>query len=363
MSGEGGCVLVTGGAGFIGSAVVRRLVAATGWSVVNVDRLSYAGSPAAVAEAGGAPRHRFVQADIRDRQAMDALLAEHRPAAVLHLAAETHVDRSIDAPAAFIEHNLLGSFHLLEAVRAYWSALAPAEAEAFRFVQVSTDEVFGSLGADSPACGPGAAYHPRSPYSATKAGADHLARAWGHTYGLPVIVTNCSNNYGPFQFPEKLIPLMIVRGLRGETLPLYGDGANLRDWLFVDDHACGLIAALERGRPGETYFFGAGVEYSNRMVVEAVCDRLDLRRPAGRPHRALIRLVADRPGHDFRYSIDPASAVAGLGWAPKTGFADGLAVTVDWYLARAGWWEPILAACYDGRRLGLGAAARTPSPP
>lgn len=346
-------VLVTGAAGFIGSAVVRRLVAAGDRTVIGLDRLSYAGSMDSLAEVGGSPTFRFVRGDVRDREQIAALLAEHRPMGVLHLAAETHVDRSIDEPTPFIEHNILGTFHLLEAVRAYWSALPAAEAESFRYVQISTDEVFGSLGAEDPPFTQGTPYGPRSPYAASKAGADHLARAWAQTWGMPVMVTNCSNNYGPYQFPEKLIPLMIVRGLNGQTLPIYGRGDNRRDWLYVEDHADGLITVLERGRPGETYLFGGGDEHPNIEVVEAVCDVLDRLRPAAAPRRSLIRLVADRPGHDFRYAIDTASANA-LGWRPKTSFTDGVERTVEWYLDHAQWWTPILAGRYDGSRLGLG---------
>lgn len=347
-------ILVTGGAGFIGSAVVRWLVGKTGWTVLNVDRLSYAASLEAVAEAGGSPRYRFVRADIRDRAVIEALLAESRPSAVLHLAAETHVDRSIDGPAAFVEHNILGTFHLLEAVRTHWSTLAPDEAEAFRFVHVSTDEVFGSLDSDSPAFDVDTPYGPSSPYSATKAGADHLVRAWGLTYGLPVIVSNGSNTYGPYQFPEKLIPLMIARGMRGQTLPVYGRGANVRDWLYVEDHARGLVAAVERGRPGETYLFGGQAERSTLDVVEAVCDLLDAHTPASLPRRQLTRFVTDRPGHDLRYAINPASAMNGLGWTPSVTFDEGLRRTVEWYLAHTDWWEPIQKTGYDGSRLGLG---------
>ncbi|KIM00178.1 dTDP-glucose 4 6-dehydratase [Paramagnetospirillum magnetotacticum MS-1] len=347
-------VLVTGGAGFIGSAVVRHLIGETGWSVVNLDRLSYAASPAALFEVKESPRHRFVHGDIRDRDLVSSLLAEHRPCAVLHLAAETHVDRSIDGPEAFMEHNLMGSFHLLEAVRAYWSKLSGAEAAQFRYVQVSTDEVFGSLGPDDAAFNLDTQYQPRSPYSASKAGGDHLARAWAHTWGLPVMVTNCTNNYGPYQFPEKLIPLMILRGLRGEPLPVYGTGANRRDWLHVEDHARGLCLALERGQPGGTYLFGGGTECSNLEVVDAICRILDRLKPADRPRRDLIQMVADRPGHDFRYAMDASSTLDGLGWSPAIGFDEGIARTVQWYLDHCDWWEPILASRYDGSRLGLG---------
>lgn len=348
-------VLVTGAAGFIGSAVVRRLIATTGAQVVSVDRLGYASSLAGLPgpDTPGAGRHRFCQRDIRDRSAMQALLDDCRPDAVIHLAAETHVDRSIDDPAPFIEANLIGTFALLETVRAYWKTLPAAGQAAFRLVHVSTDEVFGSLSATDPAFGPTTPYRPTSPYSASKAGSDHLARAWFHTYGLPVVVTNCSNNYGPYQFPEKLIPLMIIKGLAEVPLPVYGTGLNVRDWLFVDDHARGLIAALDRGIPGATYLFGGSAEVTNRAVVEGICDELDRRMPTDVPRRTRITLVADRPGHDFRYAVDWSQARKDLDWTPDVGFSEGLAQTVAWYLDHRSWWADSQDR-YRGERLGLG---------
>ncbi len=348
-------LLITGGAGFIGSALIRLLLRDGDHEIVNLDKLTYAASPAAVAAVAGSPRYHFVKADIADRPAVSALLARHRPDAILHLAAETHVDRSIDGPAAFVQSNIVGSYALLEASLDYWRKLDDAARARFRFIQVSTDEVYGALGPegrfseDTP-------YRPSSPYSASKAAADHLARAWHATYGLPVIVSNCSNNYGPYQFPEKLIPLTLIKALRGERLPVYGDGSNVRDWLHVDDHARALLAMLAQGRPGETYCVGADGERRNIDVVRAICRLLDARQPAssGRPHESLISFVADRPGHDHRYAIDAGKLCRELGWAPRMGFEDGLAQTVDWYLGNAAWWEPILAARYRGERLGGG---------
>jgi dTDP-glucose 4,6-dehydratase len=288
---------------------------------------------------------------------MDAVLAKHQPTAVLHLAAESHVDRSITGAAAFIDTNIAGTYHLLEAARHYCAALSPARREAFRFVHVSTDEVYGSLGAegrfheDTP-------YRPSSPYSASKAASDHLAQAWHRTYGLPVIVSNCSNNYGPRQFPEKLIPLTILKALAGEALPVYGDGANVRDWLHVEDHAAGLMALIERGRPGERYNFGGDSERTNLAVVEHICATLDRLVPAARPRRELIAFVTDRPGHDRRYAIDASKVRRELGWQPRQSFEAGLERTVRWYLDNRPWWEPLRARVYGGERLGLLEAAR-----
>ncbi|MBB4212551.1 dTDP-glucose 4,6-dehydratase [Rhodothalassium salexigens DSM 2132] len=349
-------VMVTGGAGFIGSAVVRLLVDTLDVQVVTVDALTYAGNLASLAPVAERPGHRFVHADIRDRARLDALFAEERPDAVLHLAAESHVDRSIDGPAAFVDTNIVGTYTVLEAARAYWSALPAAARDAFRFHHVSTDEVFGELGPDG-AFTEDSPYAPRSPYSASKAASDHLVRAWAHTYGLPVLISNCSNNYGPYQFPEKLIPLMILNGLDGRDLPVYGAGAQVRDWLHVDDHARALWAVLTRGRPGETYAIGGGAERRNLAVVEALCERLDARRPQGAPHRRLIRFVADRPGHDARYAIDAAKARRALGWRPEHSFDSGLDHTVDWYLANPDWWQPIRDGSYRGDRLGLAAGS------
>lgn len=351
-------ILVTGGAGFIGSALIRLLFRETGHEIINLDKLTYAASPAAVEAAADSARYRFERIDVADRPAVAAALERHRPDAVLHLAAETHVDRSIDGPAAFVQSNIVGSFALLDAALAYWRRQDDAARERFRFIQVSTDEVYGALGPDG-RFGEDSPYRPSSPYSASKAAADHLARAWHTTYGLPVIVSNCSNNYGPYQFPEKLIPLTIIKALGGETLPVYGDGANVRDWLYVEDHARALLAMLERGRPGETYCVGADAERRNIDIVRQICALLDERAPAagGCTHAARIAFVADRPGHDRRYAIDAGKLRRELGWTPRESFESALAGTVGWYLGNRGWWEPIVAARYRGERLGAGAAA------
>jgi dTDP-glucose 4,6-dehydratase len=349
-------VLVSGGAGFIGSAACRALVG-RGAFVVNVDKLTYAANPRSLDAIADDPHYAFERLDICDRAAMDAVLAKHQPTAVLHLAAESHVDRSITGAAAFIDTNIAGTYHLLEAARHYCAALSPARREAFRFVHVSTDEVYGSLGAegrfheDTP-------YRPSSPYSASKAASDHLAQAWHRTYGLPVIVSNCSNNYGPRQFPEKLIPLTILKALAGEALPVYGDGANVRDWLHVEDHAAGLIALIEHGRPGERYNFGGDSERTNLAVVEHICATLDRLVPAARPRRELIAFVTDRPGHDRRYAIDASKVRRELGWQARQSFEAGLERTVRWYLDNRPWWEPLRARVYGGERLGLLEAAR-----
>jgi len=352
-----GALLVTGGAGFIGSAVVRRALADGSRAVVNVDKLTYAGNLDSLAGVEDDPRYAFERVDICDAAALRAVFRRHRPAAVLHLAAESHVDRSIDGPGDFVATNLVGTFTLLEEARRHWLALSGAARGAFRFVHVSTDEVFGSLAADgffteeTP-------YRPSSPYSATKAGSDHLVRAWHHTYGLPTLVTNCSNNYGPYQFPEKLIPLMILNALEGKPLPVYGTGDNVRDWLYVDDHARALLAVVERGRPGETYAIGGHNEVRNLEVVRELCRVVDALRPdpAG-PRERLIEFVADRPGHDFRYAIDAGKARRELGWEPRESFASGLRRTVEWYLDNPGWWQRVRSGEYRGERLGLGAEA------
>jgi dTDP-glucose 4,6-dehydratase len=346
-------LLVTGGAGFIGSAVVRRLVAA-GETVVNVDSLTYAGNLDSLGEAATHPGHVFVHADIRDGDALRAAFEAHRPRAVLHLAAESHVDRSIDGPDAFIETNVVGTFRLLQAARRHFASLDGAARTAFRFVHVSTDEVFGSLGETDPRFHEATAYDPRSPYSASKAGSDHLARAWLHTYGVPVVVTNCSNNYGPYQFPEKLIPLVILAALRGAPLPVYGDGGNVRDWIHVDDHVDGLLLVLEQGEPGATYLFGGDAERRNIDVVRAICGVLDELRPsADGPYARLITFVQDRPGHDRRNAVD-ASSAHGLGWRPRHTFQEGLRRTVAWYLSNEAWCERVQSGAYRGQRLGLG---------
>jgi dTDP-glucose 4,6-dehydratase len=347
-------ILVTGGAGFIGSAVVRRLVA-DGVPVVNVDRLTYAGNLASLGDAASSPLHHLEQVDIQDAAALYRIFRAHRPRAVLHLAAESHVDRSLDGPDAFLATNVVGTFRLLEEARRYHAELPAADRDRFRFVHVSTDEVFGTLG-DGSRFDESSAYDPRSPYSATKAGSDHLARAWHHSYGLPMVVTNCSNNYGPCQFPEKLIPLMIRTALRGAPLPVYGDGRNVRDWVHVDDHVEGLLAALGRGTAGETYLFGGDAERRNIEVVQAICDILDELRPSpDGPHARLITFVEDRPGHDYRYAIDASRTRAALGWRPGRSFEEGLRSTVEWYLANEAWCEAVEAGTYRGERLGLGA--------
>jgi dTDP-glucose 4,6-dehydratase len=345
-------VLVTGGAGFIGSAVVRLLLAETDANVINVDSLTYAANLASLACVTADPRYRFVRADVRDAAAMRRIFAEHRPIAVMHFAAESHVDRSIDEPEQFIDTNVMGTVRLLKLACVYWQALEGAEREEFRFLHVSTDEVFGSLGTTG-LFTERTPYDPRSPYAASKAASDHLVRAWHHTYGLPTIVTNCSNNYGPCQFPEKLIPLMILKGLAGEPMPVYGQGANVRDWLFVEDHARALLLVLKRGRVGDTYNIGGRNERSNLEVVRTIVKLLDAMHPEGRPHERLIAFVADRPGHDMRYAIDAAKIGRELGWLPRMTFEEGLRQTVRWYLDNEAWWRPVLNGTYRGERLGV----------
>ena len=350
-------ILVTGGAGFIGSALVRHLIGETPHEVLNVDALTYAGNLSSLEPVANHPRYRFARADICDAEKMARLIADFRPDVVTHLAAESHVDRSIDGPGAFIQTNLVGTFRLLSAVLDYWRTLDEAKRTAFRFHHISTDEVFGALG-DEGHFTEATAYDPRSPYSASKAGSDHLVRAWHHTYGLPVLVTNCSNNYGPYHFPEKLIPLMILKCLDGEKLPVYGKGANIRDWLYVDDHVRALTAVFERGAPGESYMIGGNSERTNLAVVETICDTLDRLRPRadGRPYREQISFVADRPGHDFRYAIDASKLRRELGWGPTESFESGIARTISWYLENEGWWRAILSGAYTGERLGLKSA-------
>jgi dTDP-glucose 4,6-dehydratase len=347
-------VLVTGGAGFIGSAVVRHIVRTTDWSVANVDKLTYAGNLESLAEARTSNRHRHFKVDICDRPALDAIFQEVRPDAVLHLAAESHVDRSIDGAAPFIETNITGTYTLLEATLAYWRTLNEPARARFRFQHISTDEVFGSLGATGKFTET-TPYQPNSPYSASKAASDHLVRAWHHTYGLPTLATNCSNNYGPYHFPEKLIPLVILRALGGESLPVYGKGENVRDWLHVEDHAEALTLVLRRGRPGETYNVGGNSERQNIEVVRAICTLLDemLPQSANRPHERLIKFVTDRPGHDARYAIDATKIKTELGWRPRHSFEEGLRDTVRWFLANRPWWERVMSGAYRGERLGL----------
>lgn len=345
-------VLVTGGAGFIGSALVRMLIDETDVEVVNLDKLTYAGSLASVASVASNSRYKFVRGDICDRPAMTDLFETVRPDAVMHLAAESHVDRSIDGPGTFIATNVVGTYTLLEVARAYWSTLTGSRRENFRFHHVSTDEVFGSLGQDGHFT-EASPYSPNSPYSASKASSDHLVRAWHHTYGLPIIITNSSNNYGPYQFPEKLIPLMILNGLEEKPLPVYGVGENIRDWLYVDDHVQALWAAVTRGKPGTTYNIGGEAELRNIDVVQHICNVLDELVPASIPRRELIVFVADRPGHDVRYAMDISRIRAELAWEPSETFETALHKTVTWYLDNAQWCRDIRRERYSGERLGL----------
>ena len=349
-------LLVTGGAGFIGSAVIRQIIAETNWRVVNLDKLTYAGNLDSVAPVSANPRYRLAQLDILDGNGVDALLAREQPDAIMHLAAESHVDRSIDGPAAFIDTNIVGTYRLLESTLLYWRALPAERQKTFRFHHVSTDEVFGSLGADGK-FHEGSRYEPNSPYSASKAASDHLVRAWHHTYGLPAVISNCSNNYGPYQFPEKLIPHMIVRALEGKTLPVYGKGENIRDWLYVEDHARALRAVLERGQTGETYNIGGNAEQRNIDLIKTLCALLDEMLPQSvhRPHENLITFVTDRPGHDLRYAIDASKIERELNWRPRESFESGLRKTVRWYFDNSVWCKRALSGAYRGDRLGLGA--------
>lgn len=347
-----GPILVTGGAGFIGSAVCRML-AGQGEAIVNVDALTYAANLASVAEADATGHHTFLKADICDRAAMADVFARHKPRAVMHLAAESHVDRSIDGPLDFVTTNVFGTTVMLEAARAYRDSLPAQDAAAFRFLHISTDEVFGSLG-DTGYFSEDTRYDPSSPYAASKASADHMVRAWGDTYDLPVLISNCSNNYGPYHFPEKLIPLMILNAMEGKALPVYGTGENVRDWLYVDDHARALLTILHKGEPGGTYAVGGNAERTNIAVVETICDLVDARMPGSGSRRDLISFVTDRPGHDHRYAIDSTRLRTTLGWAPQMTFEEGLANTVDWYIAREDWWRPIREKRYRGERLGQG---------
>jgi dTDP-glucose 4,6-dehydratase len=347
-------ILVTGGAGFIGSALVRYLIQSTDAHVLNVDALTYAANLASLADVASSPRYTFKQVNITDTSALNVLFQDFQPTSVMHLAAESHVDRSIDGPAVFLDTNIMGTFSLLEASRAYYEGLSREEQSGFRFLHVSTDEVYGTLGKDA-LFTEETPYAPNSPYSASKASSDFLVRAWHHTYGLPVLMTNCSNNYGPYHFPEKLIPLIIINALQGKDLPVYGDGSNVRDWLYVDDHVKGLYTVLQKGIVGEKYNIGGHNEKTNLDVVHTLCDTLDQQRPKsdGTSFRSQIRFVTDRPGHDFRYAIDASKIQRELGWVPEESFESGMAKTVDWYLSRQDWWQPILDKTYNTQRLGV----------
>lgn len=347
-------ILVTGGAGFIGSALIRHLMAESDHIVMNVDALTYAGNLNSLTDASADSRYHFEKVDVVDRQKVSAIIERFQPDVITHLAAESHVDRSIDGPDAFIQTNLVGTFALLTEALKYWKALSPDRQKTFRFHHISTDEVFGALGSEGYFT-EDTAYDPRSPYSASKAGSDHLVRAWHHTYGLPVLITNCSNNYGPYHFPEKLIPLMIIKCLSGEALPVYGKGDNVRDWLYVDDHVRALRAVFERGTVGESYMVGGRSERTNLDVVYVICDTLDKIRPRtdGLSYRGQITFVSDRPGHDFRYAIDASKLESELGWFPLDSFESGMEKTIKWYLTNDKWWRDILSGSYRGERLGV----------
>jgi len=347
-------ILVTGGAGFIGSAVIRQFIEETNHIIVNIDCLTYAGNVSSLGSAKNHERHIFQQKNICNQQDMHDIFRQYQPNAIMHLAAESHVDRSIEGPSDFMQTNIMGTFSLLEVTRQYWSALDNAQQQAFRFHHISTDEVFGSLPTDgyftetTP-------YSPNSPYSASKASSDHLVRAWHHTFGIPTLITNCSNNYGPYQFPEKLIPLMILNGMEGKKLPVYGQGNNIRDWLYVEDHAHALRLVLEKGQVGETYNIGGHNEKTNIEVVKLICQHLDdlIETPITKPHTQLIEYVQDRPGHDQRYAIDAQKIQKQLGWTPQETFESGLKKTVQWYLDNTPWWQTVLSGEYQRQRLGL----------
>lgn len=354
---EDHCVFVTGGAGFIGSAVIRELLRSTEVQLVNIDRLTYAGNLETLSEVAHHRRYDFSRTDIRDQEALQELFAKHQPSAVMHLAAESHVDRSIDGPGAFLETNVMGTYTLLQAVRRYLDTLNSGRSTDFRFHHVSTDEVYGALGLDG-IFTESSPYQPRSPYAASKAASDHLVRAWAETYGIPSVISNCSNNYGPYQYPEKLIPMVIRKALHNESIPVYGSGSNVRDWLYVDDHARALLLILKMGLSGRTYNVGGAAEKTNLSVVEAVCLCLDQRQPRknGNSYADLISFVPDRPGHDFRYAIDSARIRNELGWQPRETFLSGLEKTVQWYLDHQDWVTAVLGPEYGGQRLGLGGA-------
>lgn len=349
-------IIVTGGAGFIGSAVIRFLSEHTKYEVLNIDKLTYAGNLESLDNVSDRPNYQFKQINICDFTKIEQIFNRYKPDAIIHLAAESHVDRSIDGPAEFINTNIIGTYTLLEAAKNYWLQLEQSKKDAFRFLHVSTDEVFGSLGTDGKFTET-SSYDPRSPYSASKASSDHLVRAWHHTYGLPILITNCSNNYGPYQFPEKLIPLMIINALNSKSLPIYGTGENIRDWLYVDDHARALIKVLTKGEIGETYNIGGNNEKTNLEVVELLCEILQEKSPPRskgvRHYKDLINYVADRPGHDQRYAIDSSKIKQKLGWVPRESFNSGLIKTVDWYLANKEWWSRVLDGTYQFERLGV----------
>jgi dTDP-glucose 4,6-dehydratase len=352
-------ILVTGGAGFIGSALIRMIIKETPHTVLNLDKLTYAGNLSSLTAVSSSPRYSFVQADIADEEAVTKIVNDFQPDAIMNLAAESHVDRSIDGARPFMETNILGTYTMLHVARNYWTKLPDEKKAAFRFLHISTDEVFGSLEGPEGFFTETTPYDPRSPYSASKAASDHLVRAWYHTYGLPILLTNCSNNYGPYHFPEKLIPLIILNALDGKPLPVYGQGANIRDWLYVDDHARAILCVLEQGTPGESYNVGGHNERTNLQVVRTVCSILDeLRpRPQGGHYADLITFVADRPGHDLRYAIDPSKLTTELGWQPQENFETGIRKTVQWYLDNEWWWGPIRSGKYAGERLGKGEAS------
>ncbi len=346
-------VIVTGGAGFIGSALIRFLITNTNHEVINIDKLTYAGHLESLDSVAESDRYSFVQVDICDGKEVEKIFEKYNPNAIMHLAAESHVDRSIDGSAEFIKTNIVGTHVLLESAKKYWLGLDKESAESFRFLHVSTDEVYGSLG-DNDLFTEETAYDPRSPYSSSKASSDHLARAWYHTYGLPVLITNCSNNYGPFQFPEKLIPVVILKALQGENIPVYGKGDNVRDWLFVDDHARALWRVIEQGELGETYNIGGHNEKKNLDVVHTICDTLDDLVPKETKYREQISFVTDRPGHDFRYAIDASKIERELGWKPEETFETGIKNTIEWYLANMDWVEAVTDKNYNLERLGMG---------
>jgi len=348
-------VLITGGAGFIGGAVIRTAIA-QGHEVINLDCLTYAANLESLKEVSGSNRYHFEKVDINDAEAVQAVFDKHKPDAVMHLAAESHVDRSIDGPGAFIQTNVIGTFNLLQSARGHWESLSGGAKDNFRFHHVSTDEVYGDLEPDDPAFEETTSYDPSSPYSASKAASDHLVRAWARTFGLPILITNCSNNYGPYQFPEKLIPVVILKALHGESIPVYGTGENIRDWLYVDDHADALLTVLAKGKTGETYNIGGNNERTNIELVKTICGLMDKRKPEeGIAHESLITYVSDRPGHDNRYAINASKIENDLGWTPSISWDEGFEKTIDWYLENEWWWRPLVKEGAFGERLGLKA--------